>query len=237
MSIGSVARVRSGLSSDSSPEGEEVRTPDRRDRDGGRVERVNGVRSAALALDSSSSSSPPHQRPGHSNHSTSTSYPVSTRQLEHSPVVAPDAENGGAEGERHSFPSTPRGLSVKSASPGIKSSSPPLSERVERHFGATPSQTSMGTGGLGTGSKASDYALQKVQITSFIRHILEQYRYGLGLELGFREDLSTTCLLKRMLEKLLKAAFDTRIFGKPPGLGCKFWLNSFRMLTMQRRPK
>ena len=28
------------------------------------------------------------------------------------------------------------------------------------------------------GGKAEDYALQKVQITSFIRHILEQYRFG-----------------------------------------------------------
>jgi hypothetical protein len=33
-------------------------------------------------------------------------------------------------------------------------------------------------GGGGGGGKAEDYALQKVQITSFIRHILEQYRFG-----------------------------------------------------------
>ena len=31
------------------------------------------------------------------------------------------------------------------------------------------------------GSRAADYALQKVQITSFIRHILEQYRFGMQI--------------------------------------------------------
>lgn len=35
--------------------------------------------------------------------------------------------------------------------------------------------------GRGEPSRAQDYALQKVQITSFIRHILEQYRFGLQI--------------------------------------------------------
>jgi hypothetical protein len=42
-------------------------------------------------------------------------------------------------------------------------------------------QTGGGGGGGGGGTKAEDYALQKVQITSFIRHILEQYRFGLQI--------------------------------------------------------
>ena len=62
---------------------------------------------------------------------------------------------------------------------GAKSPSPVASRESARWAQDDASVASPG-GGQG-GSKAEDYALQKVQITSFIRHILEQYRFGLQI--------------------------------------------------------
>ena len=48
--------------------------------------------------------------------------------------------------------------------------------------GKAPPSPCVGGAPVGAGgSRAADYALQKVQITSFIRHILEQYRFGMQI--------------------------------------------------------
>ncbi len=59
-------------------------------------------------------------------------------------------------------------------------SPPPMAARESARWAHDDASVASPGGGQG-GSKAEDYAMQKVQITSFIRHILEQYRFGLQI--------------------------------------------------------
>ena len=175
--------------------------PGRRDRQSARS--TDKGHAAVSALDTSSSSSPPPSRPSPGRP------PRSARVDDSAHENAVNEDDGGGRSTGSNLSGMERnGLShaamdesddapVSDASMQQQTPSRPQSPLREKQkhdqgqerrdsreqgggFASGECASGVATGN-GNGPRAEDYALQKVQITSFIRHILEQYRFGLQI--------------------------------------------------------